>query len=52
MAASAKTKQNHWSLLQQVVQPLGVDAFLEGVDYTTQTRLLSGFAAGVRTGDF
>jgi hypothetical protein len=29
-----------------------VDPHLQGVDYTTRTRLLSGFAAGICSGDF
>ena len=51
VAASAKTRDAHWENWVKFTKPVGVDPYLQGTDYVTRVRLLTGFAAYVRSGD-
>lgn len=52
MAATTKNWETYWDHWGTFVQPLGVDPHLQGVGYQHRIRLLTGFAAAVRAGDF
>ena len=51
VAASAKTRDAHWENWVKFTRPVGMDPYLQGTDYATRVRLLTGFAAYVRSGD-
>jgi hypothetical protein len=46
-----KSRESHWANWEGFVKPVGVDPFLQGTRYVERVRLLTGFAAFVRTGD-
>ena len=50
VAATTQNRQTHWTNWTSYVRPLGLDPFIQGVDYTTRVRALTGFAARVRQG--
>ena len=50
MAATTQNRQTGRTNWTSYVGPLGLDPFLQGVDYTTRVRALTGFAARVRQG--
>jgi hypothetical protein len=51
-AATALARVTHWKNWEAFVQPLGVDPFLQGTDFTLRTRCLTGFAAHIRRGGY
>ncbi len=50
VVGTTQNRQTRWTNWTSYVQPLGLDPFIQGVDYTTQVRALTGFAAHVRQG--
>jgi hypothetical protein len=46
----AKNRSKHWTYWCSYVEPLGVDPLLKYSSYTERCRVLSGFAARVRSG--
>jgi hypothetical protein len=48
--ATSCGRQKYWDNWQSYVSPLGVDPYLQDTSFSTQIRLLSGFAARVCTG--
>ncbi|KAL3793071.1 hypothetical protein HJC23_003079 [Cyclotella cryptica] len=51
VATSTKSRESHWARWETLVRPVGVDPFLQGASYVDRVRLLTGFAAYVRSGD-
>ncbi len=52
MAATTKNRALHWGHWTNYVRPLGLDPYLQGVGYTTQVRVLTGFSAHLRRGGY
>ena len=52
VVATTKNWATHWEHWSQYVQPLGLDPYLQGVQYIDRVRALTGFAADVRTGNY
>ena len=50
VAATTNNRKVHWANWTKYVRPLGLDPYLQGVQYTTKVRVLTGFAARVRQG--
>ena len=50
VAATTQNRQTRCSNWTSYVRPLGLNPFIQGVDYTTRVRALTGFAARVRQG--
>ena len=50
VAATTQNKQTRWTNWTSYVRPLGLDPFVQGVNYTTRVRTLTGFTARVRQG--
>jgi hypothetical protein len=48
--ATSRGRQKYWDNWQRYAAPLGVDPYLQDTSFSTQIRLLSRFAARVRTG--
>jgi len=52
VAATTQNRKTHWTNWTSYVRPLGLDPFVQGIEYTTRVRALTGFAARVRQGLF
>ncbi len=52
LEATSWGRQKHWTHWQKYVSPVGVDAYLQDTPFSKRIRLLSGFAARVRTGHY
>ena len=52
MAAPTKNRKTHWENWTRYVRPLGLDPFIQGIEYTTKVRALTGFASRVWQGLF
>ncbi len=53
MAATTKNRATHWGHWTRYCRPLGLDPYLQGVDYHTQrVRALTGFAGRIRRGAY
>ena len=52
MEATAKNRQKYWDRWVAYVAPLGMDPYLQKTAHVHNARLLSGFAARVRTGAY
>ncbi len=50
VAATTNNRKTHWANWTRYVRPLGLDPYLQGTEYTTKVRVLTGFAARVRQG--
>ena len=50
MAATTNNRKVHWANWTKYVRPLGLDPYLQGAEYTTKVRVLTGFTARVRQG--
>ncbi len=52
VGATTKNRNTHWANWTRYVRPLGLDPYIQGIEYTTKVRALIGFAARVRQGLF
>ena len=52
VAATTKNRATHWGHWTRYCRPLGLDPFLQGVEYTPRVRALTGFAGRVRRGAY
>jgi hypothetical protein len=52
LEATSRGQEKYWTHWQQDVLPVGVDPYLQNAHFSQRIRLLSGFAARVRTGYF
>jgi hypothetical protein len=52
LEATSRGRQKYWTHWQKYVSPVGVDAYLQDTPFSKRIRLLSGFAARVRTGHY
>ena len=52
VAATTNNRKTHWANWTRYVRPLGLDPYLQGAEYTTKVRVLTGFAARVRQGSY
>ena len=50
MAATTQTRKIHWANWTTYVRPLRPDPLIQGIEYTTRLRALTGFAVQVRQG--
>ncbi len=50
MSETTQNRKTHWENWTNYVRPLGLDPFLQGVQYATKVRVLTAFAARVRRG--
>ncbi len=50
VAATTNNRKTHWTNWTRYVRPLGLDPHLQGAEYTTKERVLTGFAARTRQG--
>ena len=50
LEAASRGREKYWNHWQRYVAPVGVDPYLQGTNFQKRIRLLSGFAARVRTG--
>ncbi len=50
LEATSHSRKKYWDHWQAYTAPMGVDPYLQGTQFSKQIRLLSGFAAQVRTG--
>ncbi len=52
LEATSRGRQKYWNHWQQYTAPVGVDPYLQDAPFQKRIRLLSGFAARVRTGHY
>ncbi len=52
VAATAQNRKTHWENWTAYVRPLGLDPLIQGIEYTTRVRALTGFAKQVRQGKY
>jgi hypothetical protein len=52
LEATSRGRQKYWTHWKKYVSPVGVDAYLQDIPFSKCIRLLSGFAARVRTGHY
>ena len=52
VAATTQNRKTHWANWNKYVRPLGLDPYLQGVQYTTKVRVLTRFAARVQHGHY
>jgi len=52
MEATTDNRKKYWERWTSYVAPLGVDPYLQATHYEHRARVLSGFAARVRTGHY
>jgi hypothetical protein len=50
LEATSRSRKKYWDHWQKYAAPVGVDPYLPDTPFSKQIRLLSGFAAQVRTG--
>jgi len=50
LEATSRGREKYWNHWQKYLAPVGVDPYLQGTNFQKRIRLLSGFAARVRTG--
>ena len=50
VAATTQNRKTHWANWSKYARPLGLDPFVQGVEYTTRVCALTEFAARVRQG--
>ena len=50
LEATSRGREKYWNHWQKYSAPVGVDPYLQGTNFQKRIRLLSGFAARVRTG--
>ena len=50
LEATSRGREKYWNHWQKYSAPVGVDPYLQGTNFLKRIRLLSGFAARVRTG--
>ena len=50
LEATSRGRDKYWNYWQKYLAPVGVDPYLQGTNFQKRIRLLSGFAARVRTG--
>ena len=50
LEATSRVREKYWNHWQKYSAPVGVDPYLQGTNFQKRIRLLSGFAARVRTG--
>ena len=52
MAETTKTREKYWDRWVSYIAPMGVDPYLQKTNYVLTARLLTGFAARVRSGAY
>ncbi len=50
LEATSRGREKYWNHWKKYAAPVGVDPYLQGTNFQKRIRLLSGFAARVRTG--
>ena len=50
VAATTNNRKVHWANWKKYVRPLGMDPYLQGVQYTCKVRVLTGFTVQVHQG--
>ena len=50
MEATSENRETFWGFLHAYCKPLGIDPYLEEVDFQTKTKVATGFAGHVQKG--
>ncbi len=52
VAATTQNRKTHWAYWTAYNRPLGLDPLIQGIEYMTRVRALTGFAERVRQGKY